>query len=217
MRNRFEEIRTMYKTGYKTHGDSPAALLTPKGRNKLRFRALLPLIDTPGLSVLDYGCGLGYLFDYLQREDISVQYTGVDIVPEFIDACRQKYCDKADFQLIEAEQPLDRRFDVVFVSGVFNIPSHNNHRLSREYVTKRLKELFSVADVALVCDFLSPYVNYTQSDSQHFDTGFIADFCAKELPRRFVIRHDLLPYEFTMVAWRESGILRPQNIFKVDA
>jgi SAM-dependent methyltransferase len=217
MTNRFEEIRSMYKAGYKDHGDSPAALLTPKGRNNLRFRALLPLIDKPGLSVLDYGCGLGYLFDYLQEQDKSVQYTGMDMLPEFIDVCRQKHVDRAEFQLIEAEQPLDRRFDLVFASGVFNIRSHADHGLSWDYAKERLKQLFSVADVALVCDFLSPYVDYKQGDSQHFDTGFIAEFCANELSRRFVIRHDLLPYEYTLIAWRDDSILRPQNVFEVDA
>lgn len=207
----------MYRAGYKDHGDSPAALLTPKGRNNLRFRALLPLLDKPGLSVLDYGCGLGYLFDYLQEQGASVRYTGMDMMPEFIDACRQKHGDKAEFQLIEAEQPLERRFDLVFASGVFNIRSHADDGLSRAYATARLKQLFDATDVALVCDFLSPYVDFKQGDSQHFDTGFIAEFCARELSRRFVIRHDLLPYEYTLIGWRDDTILRPHNVFEVDA
>jgi SAM-dependent methyltransferase len=217
MTDRFEEIRSMYRAGYKDHGDSPAALLTPKGRNNLRFRALLPLIDKPGRSVLDYGCGLGYLFDYLQEQGASVRYAGMDMMPEFIDVCRQKHGDKAEFQLIEAEQPLERRFDLVFASGVFNIRSHADDGLSRAYATARLKQLFDAADVALVCDFLSPYVDFKQGDSQHFDTGFIAEFCARELSRRFVIRHDLLPYEYTLIAWRDDTILRPHNVFEVDA
>jgi SAM-dependent methyltransferase len=207
----------MYQAGYKDHGDSPAALLTPKGRNNLRFRALLPLIQKSGQSVLDYGCGLGYLFDYLQEHDRSVHYTGMDMLPEFVDVCRQKYGDRAEFQLIEAEQPLERKFDLVFASGVFNIRSHADDVLSREYAAARLKHLFAAANVALVCDFLSPYVDYTQGDSQHFDTGFIAEFCARELSRRFIIRHDLLPYEYTLIAWRDDAILRPLNIFEVDA
>jgi len=207
----------MYRAGYNDHGDSPAALLTPKGRNNLRFRALLPLIDKPGLSVLDYGCGLGYLFDYLQEQGASVHYTGMDILPEFIDVCRQKHGDKAEFQLIEAEQSLTRRFDLVFASGVFNIRSHADERLSSAYARVRLKNLFDAADVALVCDFLSPYVDFKQGDSQHFGTGFIAKFCAKELSRRFVIRHDLLPYEYTLIAWRDDQIRRPDNFFEVDA
>lgn len=217
MTNRFEEIRSMYKAGYKNHGDSPAALLTPKGRNNLRFRALLPLLEQPGLSILDYGCGLGYLFDYLQENDKSVHYTGMDMLPEFVDVCRQKHGNRAEFQLIEAEQTLEGHFDLVFASGVFNIRSHADDRLSREYATERLKQLFAAANVALVCDFLSPYVDYKQGDSQHFDTGFIAEFCAHELSRRFIIRHDLLPYEYTLIAWRDDSILRPQNVFEVDA
>jgi SAM-dependent methyltransferase len=217
MTHRFDDIRAMYRTSYERHGDSSAALLTPKGRSELRFRALLPLIDKPGLSVLDYGCGLGYLYEFLEKRGLSVRYTGLDILPEFVEACQGKYGDRASFQLIDVDQPIVGRFDLVFASGVFNIRTHQDPSLSEAYATARLKQLFAAANVAIVCDFLSPYVDFKQADSQHFGTGFIADFTAREISRRFIIRHDLLPYEYTLLAWRDDAIRRPHNIFEADA
>jgi SAM-dependent methyltransferase len=217
MNNKFQEIRSLYKSSYETHGDSPASLLTPKGRGNLRYRALESLITRPGMSLLDYGCGLGYLLEYLTGLGKKVSYTGVDVIPEFVAKCREKYCDTAQFLILDPTEPIPGAYDIVFASGVFNLKTHNNEDESIEYATTRVRELFYSSRVALVCDFLSPYVDFQQPGAQHFPTGFISDFCARELTRRFEIRHDFLPYEYTLIAWRNDSIERPQNIFKVDA
>ncbi len=207
----------MYLDGFQRHGDSPHALLTPKGRNELRFRAISPFVLRPGVRVLDYGCGLGYLWDYLQRQGNKVDYTGIDMLPEFVEACRNKHGNHAHFELLDVRTPIREKYDVVFASGVFNLRSDTDDTRSREYALDRLEELFNAAGEVLVCDFLSSYVDFVQEDGQHFNPGIITDFCAKRLSRRFMIRHDLLPYEFTLIAWRDGAIHRPDNIFEVDA
>ena len=63
----FDEIKEMYAKALFKHGDSPSSLLTPKGRNKLRFRAVGQQINRGGIKILDYGCGLG---DYPKLAEI---------------------------------------------------------------------------------------------------------------------------------------------------
>jgi 2-polyprenyl-3-methyl-5-hydroxy-6-metoxy-1,4-benzoquinol methylase len=72
MSDNFEKIRSLYKDGYRQHGDSPKALLTPKGRNSLRYRAIDSFVVDKGIRVLDYGCGLGYLYGYLLEQGREV-------------------------------------------------------------------------------------------------------------------------------------------------
>jgi len=217
MSDQFDKIKSMYQDGYREHGDSPKALLTPKGRNSLRFRAISPFVTEAGTSVLDYGCGLGYLYDFLKQSQADVNYTGIDMLPEFIQACREKNSSGPVFRQLDANGKIEGKFDVVFSSGVFNLRSHTDDDTSRAYALDRLTQLFEATHSVLVCDFLSSYVDFTQADAQHFSPGFIADFCAKHLSRRFLIRHDLLPYEFTLIVWRDDQIRRPDNFFEVDA
>lgn len=216
MSEQFDRIMVMYQESFHQHGDSPGALMTPKGRSNLRFRALDPFVQRPDIKVLDYGCGLGYLWDYLQKKAPFINYTGVDMMPEFIETCRKKSWGNAHFEVLGAHDPVSGKYDVVFASGVFNLRSDADEKRSREYVFRRLELLFNACGEVLVCDFLSNHVDYMQPDGQHFSPAEIADFCLNKLSRRFMIRHDLLPYEFTLIAWVDSAIKRPDNIYEVD-
>ena len=211
----FDHIKNQYAESFRIHGDSPSSLLTPKGRNDLRFRAIDPFVSRKGARVLDYGCGLGYMYQYLHEAGCEIEYVGIDILPEFIEACREKY-PGANFRHIDAEENVDGIYDVVFSSGVFNLSTHSDAAKSKAYALDRVEKLFNAAQEVLVCDFLSNFVDFQQVDSQHFSVGEITEFCVSKLGRRFQLRHDLLPYEFTLIAWKDSEIKRPENVYGVD-
>jgi len=217
MGEQFEKIKLMYGESFRLHGDSPASLLTPKGRNELRFRAIDPFVKGSGItSVLDYGCGLGYLFEYLRNERLEFSYCGMDVMPEFVESCIKKYSSAATFEKIEPKASISGHYDVVFSSGVFNLQTHADREESKSYAFKRLEQLFVATRQVLVCDFLSPFVDFMQPESQHFTIEEITEFCFRSLSRRFVIRQDLLPYEFTLIVWKDSQIKRPENIYSAD-
>lgn len=214
----FDKIKEMYQGSFAEHGDSPSSLLTPKVRQELRFRALDSFfVSGKMLRILDYGCGLGYLFGYLKSKGYAFEYVGVDIVPDFIAHCRKKFAaPNTRFELITPESVLETDFDLVYSSGVFNIKSHADPALSKSYALERVQQLFNSSRGALVVDFLSPYVDFQQEDSQHFSVEEVSAFFVKNLSRRFMLRHDLLPYEYTVIAYKNSQIQRPENIFSVD-
>ena len=211
----FEEIKGMYVEALRCHGDSPASLLTPKGRSHLRFRAIKEQVNKNELKILDYGCGLGYLYDYLSKTKFSFEYTGIDMVPQFIDSCKSKY-PKACFDLIDPTRPICGEYDIVFASGVFNLMTHDSEIISKEYALERIEYLFSITNEILVCDFLSSLVDFKQSKAQHFSPSEIVEFCSNKLSRRFKLRHDLLPYEMTLIVWKNDEIHRPDNIYSSD-
>ena len=211
----FEEIKGMYVEALRCHGDSPASLLTPKGRSHLRFRAIKEQVNKNGLKILDYGCGLGYLFDYLSKTKFSYEYTGIDMVPQFIDSCKSKY-PKACFDVIDPTRPICGEYDIVFASGVFNLMTHDSEIISKEYALERIEYLFSITNKILVCDFLSSLVDFKQSKAQHFSPSEIVEFCSNKLSRRFKLRHDLLPFEMTLIVWKNDEIHRPDNIYSSD-
>lgn len=213
---RFDTIQELYTSSFEAFGDHPGALMTPKGRGELRYSVVPEVLGPNGGRLLDYGCGLGYLFETLEKSGQPVTYHGVDMMPSFVDACRAKFGGRAQFDVIDPEHPLEGTYDVVFASGVFNLQSHADPVVSKRYAFERIAALFERANVALICDFPSHYVDFQQEHAQHFTLGEVADFCVSRLSRRFVLRHDILPYEFTLVVWKDDAIARPQNIFAVD-
>ena len=195
MEDSFKKIKKMYEDAYKEHGDSPSSLLTPKGKNEIRFEALKPFLKN-GKSILDYGCGLGYLLPFIQSQKGDIDYHGVDIIPDFIKANKLKY-PHGKFSLITETEFIKKNYDIVFSSGVFNLKNYEDDSASRNYAFEKIKDLFEITKEVFVCDFLSKLVDFEQEGAQHFSIDEISNFCSKNLSKRFQIRHDLLPYEFT--------------------
>ena len=63
-----------YQRTFAAYGDTPAGVMWPRGRQALRFKALTQHFSPEGFSVLDYGCGLAHLKDYLDEnfKDLSI-------------------------------------------------------------------------------------------------------------------------------------------------
>ncbi len=216
--DRFEFNRALYSRSHEQFGDSSAALLTPKGRHEIRFRPVLEVLNArPNSSVLDYGCGLGFLYDFLCENNLMLDYTGVDMTSSFIESCQKRIGGDAKFRVIEPSERLQESFDVVVCSGVFNLVTSDDAAESLHYVRSRLSELLRATRHALVCDFLSPFVDFQQPTAQHVSIETVTTWLVDMGFRRFQIRHDLLPYEYTIVVFINSSIARPQNVFVEDS
>jgi len=107
---------------------------------EIRFSILKDFIlanNLTDITLLDVGCGLADLYDYLVRFDIRSGYTGIDILPEMISLAKQPH---PDLQLIAgdifADDLLPDRFDVVYSSGIFNIDLGNNYDFLRNAVKR---------------------------------------------------------------------------------
>jgi SAM-dependent methyltransferase len=92
------------------------------GRRKLHDQ-LLAWLDEEGVRcVLDAGCGLGVLAEKMVRAGVSV--TGVDLVPEFVDAARDRTGgDGSEFHAADlvrflADGPDSPVFDAVVMTEV---------------------------------------------------------------------------------------------------
>jgi hypothetical protein len=93
---------------------------------------------------------------------------------------------------------------------------HSDETESKGYAYAKLKELYAQTNQLLVCDFLSDYVDFKQEGAQHFSVEEISRFCYENLSRKFQIRHDVLPYEFTLIVWKDASIKRPDNVYMSD-
>lgn len=102
-----------------------------------RFEVIAAAADFTGATVLDVGCGQGDLKAYLDERFDGVRYLGVDQMPEFIAAARERYaqCPRtalycADFSTV----PLPVS-DVVVASGALGYrcaePDFHFHMIRR--------------------------------------------------------------------------------------
>ena len=214
MVNKFEEIKNAYASKFREHGVSSASMLMPKGRHEARFAIVADYLQTyEDPTILDYGCGLGFLHTYLEEEGISHHYLGIDIVPEFIESCNDRVGTTARFELIQPDEVLVDNFDFVYASGVFNLQTEPSEKKSLAYARERILKLFQITKKVMIIDFLSPDVDFQQENSQHIDYRMVLDWLVPASSRRWILRHDYLPYEYSLVVFKNDEVSRPDNVF----
>lgn len=203
----------LYQEAFARHGDSPAAVLWPRGRQSLRFKALTQHFCGSGFSVLDYGCGLAHLKDDLDRRFADYRYIGADVVPEFVQAVRAKH-PLAAVHLVRDYAELVEAVDHVVISGTFNIIDGDDGAAYLAYVQAALVHMFSLCRVSLSVNFMTDQVDFMQPGAHHVNVEAMYRFVRDSLSPRLRVDQSYMPYEFTIVAYRDSAIVRPDNIYE---
>src|SRR6266508_568277 len=117
-------ITRYYERLLRQHGRTPQALAERAEDKDLEFyQHLFHGIELPDqLSVLDIGCGMGDLIDFLQLHEASIEsYLGIDLVGSFIDLCRYEYLPPCEFRkanFISRSFAPAERFNLVVSMGV---------------------------------------------------------------------------------------------------
>lgn len=202
----------LYREAFRKHGNSPDAVLWPKGRQQLRFASLTSHIRKDGFSLLDFGCGLGHLKSYIDTRFSNYRYAGADLVPEFILECRKNFPD-SEFMQIRDVDDIFGHYDHVILSGVFNIlyaPDRDQHL---RQVCATLEHLFRHAGVALSCDFMTDKVDFEGPGAFHMNEAALIDFVQRRLSARYSIDHTYMPYEFSITIYQDQRIVRPDNVY----
>jgi len=203
-------IRT-YRSMLQTHGPVPQALgwgLCP--RQAIRFSVLWDeLRHYPQASVLDVGCGFADLCTYLRGRGWRGQYRGIDLVPEMAAEAQRRHPD-ADIQLLDltAAEGLEPA-DFVYEAGIFNLRLATGN--DKEHATNMLRAMFRTARQAVVCDWLSSYVDFQLPEACHWDPDFILR-TGRSLTKRLRLRMDYMPYEFAVILWKDDSV-GPQRVF----
>jgi SAM-dependent methyltransferase len=74
----------------------------------------------PGDRILDLGCGPGHILRALPPE---IDYVGIDSSPDYVEAARKEWGDRAEFRLADVRDPFgpeEESFDIVLVMGVLH-------------------------------------------------------------------------------------------------
>lgn len=198
----------MYQKAFALYGNSPAAVLWPKGRQDLRFDALTRHIDrTTSFTILDYGCGLAHLCDYLCARGFKATYIGVDIVPEFVRLAKLNY-PESSFLLGKEDYISSIGVDHIVASGTFNIieGDWDEHWNTIQIL---LNSLFNRCAKSLAVNFMTDQVDFVQDGAFHISPAKVMEFVQHSLSRRLIIDQSYMPYEFTLVVLKDIEKFEP--------
>ena len=201
-----------YVERYQKFGYSPLSLGWGKnGKQKVRFQILTEIGIKKTSSILDIGCGFGDLFKYLKDVGWSGNYVGLDINDILLKEAIKQYPEINVKNIDILTDELSDNFDFVLSSGVFNakLKCEDNYN----YICYMLQKMFSLCNEGVAVDFLSSYVDFKNEIAFHAEPETIFKI-AKSISKRILIRHDYMPYEFTLYIYKDDDIIKPQQIFK---
>ena len=193
-------------------GDDPRSTQqSDRKTQEARMGVLCEIGDLVNASILDFGCGTGYLATFLKNKyKFSGAYTGYDLTEDILSVARNsnpdgKFCIRDIFK-VGAGGP----FDYAIINGTFNNRISDNE----EYLYSALTTLFSSVRIGLSFNLLSRYVDYFDDKLYYADPGRIFTFCKENLSSRVVLRHDYkvkencMPYEFTIYVYKDPEVCR---------
>jgi SAM-dependent methyltransferase len=195
-----------YEERLANFGIGPEALGWGKtGREEARFTAAVQIMNChKDASVLDIGCGFASLYDFLIKNGWEGRYVGVDVTPGIVTQAKALH-PNLDIRELDASAGMREiePCDYVFCMGAMNERSDDLN--NEAYIRTMLETMFDKCKVAVVCDFLSPFVDFQHPIGWHTDLGWISREVRK-LTRRFVIRHDYMPFAYTVYIYRDDSI-----------
>ena len=195
-------ILDVYKTSFKEYGPCPMGITwgTEKSQTD-RFKVLTEISDLTKSSILDFGCGMGDLYGYLSKNtDVDLdKYLGIDINDVLLEEAGKRY-PKANFilrDILKDSFALDEKFDFVFASGVFAIPTPN----WKDFTYQLLDELFKSCRKAMAINFLTTY-SKTDTGSNYVDPCSIFKMACDRYSTKLVMRQDYKDNDFTMYIYK---------------
>lgn len=169
---------------------------------RLRFKQLARLWerDPQGedMSVIDFGCGYGALFEYLHDCGGAFVYQGFDISEAMIREASTRARGRSMFTTNVAEL---KRADYVVASGVFNVKLNADANTWDEYMTRTIEKLASLATRGFAFNALTSYSDpeKRRDDLYYADPLHWFDHCKRQHSRFVTLLHDYPLYEFTIL------------------
>jgi SAM-dependent methyltransferase len=180
---------------------------------KVRYKVMLDIInyDTSAVrnsdrSIMDFGCGLGHLYQYIRDNNYNVKYCGVDISDVFLTECKRKFPDVNFVQmdiLKDDYKDLVKSVDYVVMNGVFTEKCTLEYREMKMYFEKVLKRAFEICNRGIAFNVMSKDVDWERDDLFHLPLGELSSFLTKDLSRKYVVRNDYGLYEYTTYVYKD--------------
>jgi SAM-dependent methyltransferase len=205
-----QRLAEAYERFFEDHGDDFRGVGWTKSQAEvdLRFEVMLGVIRPDGtdpVELLDFGCGLGHLYEYLQRcpPQRQIHYAGLEVSATLLGVARAKLPEVPlyDIDITRGTAGLPQ-FDYVVANGVFTYKDGLTHDEMLEYWQDLVPRAFALARVGLAFNVMSSEVDWQREDLFHLPLDVLSSFVTANLSRRFVIRHDYPLYEYTTYVYR---------------
>lgn len=198
-----------YRQTFLEHGTSTLGVDWGMDGSKARARQEIMLDvcrQTPtGQSILDVGCGYGALADVINEKQLSLVYTGVDVVEEMVDAARIRR-PESTFLCVDFLNGERGIYDYVVCNGILTQKCTTTHMQMNTYAQSIIKRMYESCRIGVAFNLMSTYVNFQRDNLYYRNPAEMIAWCMSELtPHVRLNAAYSLVYEFTIYLYRPAS------------
>ena len=205
------KIAEYYTNCFKKHGDNHLGVDWPNPDDAVkRYQVMMDLTKfhaskNPLPTLLDFGCGAGHMLEYLQNtnQDLKIEYSGLDISPEFYNTCTAKFPEVTFYNKDIMNDEAIPTFDYIVVNGVFTEKLDLSQEEMMNFFQTTLVKLWDKCNVGLAFNLMSKHVDCERDDLFHVSLDELGWFLKEKLSRDFIIRNDYKLYEYTTYVYKK--------------
>lgn len=204
--NQEKVYRELYE---KFQGTTMAVSSESWAHKQLRFSQISELFsDETDVNVHDVGMGLAdyynfFLETYPQKH---IDYSGTEILKEYVDECRIKFPKLNFFHRDLAAEIYSDKYDYVIMSGVFHQRRSVPIKEWEGFLKRLVTNCFAMANKGIAFNVISPFVDFYQPEVYYANLSKILNFINDDLSRFFEVRHNYALYEMTIFVYKEDFI-----------
>jgi SAM-dependent methyltransferase len=203
-----KKLNRYFTEKLETFGATPRGVdYNGAGAQALRFEQLVTVIDPARhFTVIDYGCGYGALFDFLDARGWAFEYYGLDSIEPMVIAAREAHrqCPNAHFTTREGDVPVT---DYLLAGAIFNVRLESPHDEWRAYTLETLQGMNRLCTKGFAFNMLTIYSDAdrmaSRPDLYFGDPAFYFDFCRRNFSRNVALLHDYGLYDFTILVRKD--------------
>ena len=200
----------IYKELYEEHKGTPMAVSSESWNHKLtRFTMICDIFQNDNnISVHDVGMGIADMGKFIKSEfpHKNIQYSGTEILDEYVEEALKRFPASKFYNRDVAEQSFEDRYDYGLLSGVFHQRRDSPIRDWEKFSQQILKNSFKMCNNGIAFNFISPYVDFYQTQVYYCNLSKLINFVNDDLSRFFEIKHNYALFEFTVYVYKEQYI-----------
>jgi len=211
----YDSIVKHYEKCFDQYGDSAKGVdWTKEEQVDVRYKTMLEVINyreksfekINRVSVLDYGCGLSHLYEYMLKENIGfVDYTGLEISEKFYNESKKKYPQNKYIlgDILVETSVLQSKYDYILMNGVFTEKRDLTYDEMFKYFETMISNVYAYCNKGLAFNVMSKQVDWELDYLFHVPMDDMANFLTKKITRDFIIRNDYGLYEYTIYLYKQ--------------
>ena len=195
-----EIVKDCFNKLVEKHGYSPKSLAYGREKSqKIKFNMVTEVGIEDNCSVLDVGCGFGDYFNYLKQQGIkNVKYCGIDISNKIVDFAKEKNSLANVIQGNVLDLSDDEKYDYVISLGFNCVKTGTNW----ETLTQVLDKMWKLSKKGIAYNAVSTFSETSPRKIYFVSPAKVIDYIMTNLTYKVVFRHDYMPHDFTIFAYK---------------